>query len=299
MKLRGSGCMVGYNVQIATEDTHHLIVAHEVTNAPTDINQLYNIASKAQEGVGRNDITVIADTGYYNGAEVVKCSDEGMTPLIPKKQQPNRASKGLFLRTQFIYDKEKDLYICPAGQELPKQHVVSNHDRKYDVYCDRARCKDCEFNAQCIDIKTEKIKTRGTRYRKMMRWEHEHEMDKMQTALEKMPDAMEIRKSTVEHPFGTMKFWMGSVHFLMKRLKKVKTEMSLVIMGYNLRRMINIFGTSALMDMVKRYETFIKYLKMALIVLIRLMYRVRIDDISQGIEKALKKECSQCLCSVC
>jgi transposase len=247
MRLGGSGSMVGYNVQIAVEDTYHLIVSHEVTNAPTDSNQLYSIASKAQEAVGRTDITVIADKCYYNGVEVVKCNDAGMTALISKKQQPGRASKGLFLRTQFIYDKERDLYVCPAGQELPKKYSAIEHGLQYNAYSDRACCKDCKLKSQCIDIKTDKIETS---YKKIMRWESEHKMEEMQTALEKVPDAMRTRQSTVEHPFGTMKFWMGSVHFLTKGLKKVSTETSLIVMGYNLRRMINLFGTSILMNVI-------------------------------------------------
>ena len=174
MKLGGSGSVVGYNVQIATVHKYHLIVAHELTNSPTDSNELYNIASKAQEALGRTDITVIADKGYYNGVEVVKCNGDGMTVLIPKKQQPGRESKGLFLRTQFIYDKERDLYVCPAGQELPKKHSVTEHGLKCNVYLDRACCKNCKLKSQCIDIKTEKTKTSGTRHKKMTRWENKH-----------------------------------------------------------------------------------------------------------------------------
>lgn len=286
MKLGGAGCMVGYNVQIAVDSHYHLIIAHEVTNAPNDSNQLYTIARKAQEAIGQTEITIVADKGYYNGAEFVKCFNDGITPLVPKPEQKGRAKKGLFLRVQFIYDTEKDLYTCPAGKELPYKYTATSHGKDYFVYCERAHCKNCDLRWQCIDIQMENKNSRGCRYRKIMRWEHEDVLEFVQAELAKMPDAMVVRKRTVEHPFGTLKFWMGAVHFLMKGKKKVKTEMSLLVMGYNLKRMINIFGTRVLMEVIKGYFLFSNYL---ILLFLGALYRVFSRDIMQSTKNALKK----------
>jgi len=233
---KGTG-IVGYNVQMAVDAEHHLIVAHEVTNVGSDRAQLAPMGRKAREATGCEDVTVLADRGYYNGDEVLACEGSGVLPCIPKTQTSGNAKRGLFTVADFIYDAENDRYTCPAGKYLTKGKVRSDRRDNIDHYRNLTACLTCALKPRCTPDKIKRLK----------RWEHEGVLDKMQARLDRMPDAMTIRRQTVEHPFGTLKAWMGSTHFLTRTLEKVKTEMSLQVLAYNLKRMINIFGVTPLM----------------------------------------------------
>jgi transposase len=232
---KGTG-IVGYNVQIAVDDGHHLIVAHEVTNAGSDRAQLTPMATKAQDATGCAEITVLADRGYYSGDEVLACEGTGVVPCIPKTQTSANAKRGLFTGDDFVYDAENDRYTCPAGMHLTKGSVRSDRRGNIDHYRNLTACATCALKPRCTLEKHKRLK----------RWEHEGVLDKMQARLDRMPDAMIIRRQTVEHPFATLKAWMGSTHFLTKTLEKVKTEMSLQVLAYNMKRMINILGVKPL-----------------------------------------------------
>jgi transposase len=236
---KGTG-IVGYNVQMAVDAEHHLIVAHEVTNIGSDRAQLSSMGSKAREAAGCEDVTVLADRGYYNGDEVLACEGAGVLPCIPKTQTSGNAKRGLFTVADFIYDAEKDRYTCPAGKYLTKGKVRSDRRDNIDHYRNLTACLTCALKPRCTPDKIKRLK----------RWEHEGVLDKMQARLDGMPDAMTIRRQTVEHPFGTLKAWMGSTHFLTRTLEKVKTEMSLQVLAYNMKRMINIFGVKPLMKAI-------------------------------------------------
>ena len=236
---KGTG-IVGYNVQVAVDAEHHLIVAHEVTNVGSDRAQLASMGRRAREATGCEEITVLADRGYYTGEEVLACEGSGVLPCVPKTLTSGNAKRGLFTGQDFIYDAKNDRYTCPAGQYLTKGKVRSDRRDNIDHYRNLTACPTCALKPRCTLDKVKRVK----------RWEHEGVLDKMQARLDRMPDAMTIRRQTVEHPFATLKAWMGSTHFLTRTLEKVKTEMSLQVLAYNMKRMINIFGVRPLIKAI-------------------------------------------------
>ena len=232
---KGTGT-VGYNVQMAVDAEHHLIVTHEVTNIGHDRSQLASMGKKALEATGQEEITALADRGYYDDEEVLACEGTGILPCVPKTQTSNNPNRGLFSGQDFIYDAKNDHYTCPAGEILTKGAVRSDRRDNIDHYRNLTACAACALKPKCTPNKVKRVK----------RWEHEGVLDKMQSRLDRMPEAMTIRRQTVEHTFGTLKAWMGSTHFLTKTLKNVRTEMSLQVLAYNMKRMINMFGVKPL-----------------------------------------------------
>ncbi|MDC1287832.1 IS1182 family transposase [Gammaproteobacteria bacterium] len=237
LKTQGMTRAVCYNVQSAVDTKHHLIVAHEVTNKQ-DRGQLCNMGEQVQVALGEDAVTVLADKGYYSGPDIKATQDAGMTPLVPKGDTSGSEKKGIFNRSLFKYDAEKDVYICPASQELPYRFTSEEKGLNVKRYwVDAPTCRACELKPQCSNSKQS---------RRITRWEHQGQLDQMDQLMTSMPDSMLIRKQTVEHPFGTIKSWMGSTHFLTRRLPNVSTEMSLHVLAYNLRRMISILGSGNL-----------------------------------------------------
>jgi transposase len=236
---RGSG-VVGYNVQTAVDAKHHLVVTHEVTNRGTDRAQLSSMGTQAQEALGTTKFTALADRGYYAGPEILKCEEVGINALVPKSHTSSNAAKGQFDKRDFRYNPRLDEYRCPAGQRAIWRFQTIEHDMVIHKYWSSA-CPRCPIKAQC---------TTGD-YRRIARWEHEAVLEAMEKRLERMPDAARIRRQTAEHVFGTLKSWMGSTHFLMKRLPNVKTEMSLHVLAYNLKRVMQIFGVIPLMKIMR------------------------------------------------
>jgi transposase len=236
---RGSG-VVGYNVQTAVDAKHHLVVTHEVTNKGTDRAQLSSMGQQTQEALGTKKITALADRGYYAGPEILKCEEGGINALVPKSRTSNNLAKGQFDKRDFRYNPRRDEYRCPAGQRAIWRKTTVEDGRTLHRYWSSA-CPQCPIKGKC---------TTGTN-RHIVRWEHEAVLEAMEKRLEKMPDAARIRRQTVEHVFGTLKSWMGSTHFLMKRLPNVRTEMSLHVLAYNLRRAMQILGVVPLMKAIR------------------------------------------------
>jgi transposase len=237
---RGTG-VVGYNVQTAVDAEHHLIVAHEVTNVGHDRTQLAPMGLRAKAVTGCEAITALADRGYFNGEQVLACEGTGVVPIVPKTETSSGTKRGFFTRADFTYDAEHDHYTCPAGAKLTKATRRADHTEDFDFYRHLSACFTCPLRPKCTPTKLRRIK----------RWEHEAVLDRMQARLDRMPDAMLIRRATVEHPFGTLKAWMGATHFLTKTLKNVRTEMSLLVLAYNIKRMISLFGVGPLMQAIK------------------------------------------------
>ena len=223
--------MVGYNVQTAVDTKNHLIVAHEVTNNGSDRSQLSAIALAAREAMGKRRLKAIADRGYYSSAELKACDDAGVAALVPKPMTSNARAKGRFDKSDFIYIARADEYQCPAGQRAIHRFSREERGLQIRIYWSSA-CPACPMKAQCTT----------SEYRRIRRWEDEAVMDKVQQHLDRMPHAMTVRKSTIEHVFGTLKHRMGWTHFLMRGIKNVATEMSLTVLAYNLKRVINILG---------------------------------------------------------
>ena len=233
---RGTG-MVGYNVQTAVDTKHHLIVAHEVTNVGHDRSHLSSMAKQARAATGSEQLTVLADRGYFTGEEILECEQAGISTLVPKPLTSTSKADGRFDKRDFTYIPDQDEYRCPAGERAIKRFTTIERGMTIHKYWPSA-CPKCPIKAQCTP----------SQYRRIARWEHEAVVEAMQDRLERQPDAMRLRRQTVEHPFGTLKAWMGSTHFLTKRLPRVSTEMSLHVLAYNLKRVIHIMGSVALMQ---------------------------------------------------
>ncbi|MEQ8690794.1 MAG: IS1182 family transposase [Pseudomonadales bacterium] len=235
MKSRGSG-IVGYNVQTAVDVETHLIVAHDVTNAGADRRQLSSMANKAKEVLEADKtINVIADQGYYRGEELLACEEANITAYVMKTDTSGKRGKGEFKRSQFRYIAEDDEYECPAGERAIYRFTRTESGKQIRRYWSSA-CVRCPIKAQCTP----------SDYRRISRWEHEAVVERAEARLADYPDAMRIRRATVEHPFGTLKHWMGSEHFLTKKLENVSTEMSLHVLAYNMKRVVNLIGTKQL-----------------------------------------------------
>jgi transposase len=232
---RGSG-MVGYNVQAAVDTKHHLIVAHEVTNVGTDRAQLSSMAKQAKAALKTDRLDVVADRGYFSSGEILACDEAGITVTLPKPLTSNSKAKGRFTKQDFVYLAEDDVYRCPAGERLVYHYTNEERGLTLRRYWSAA-CQTCAIKDQCTTGKE----------RRITRWEHEHVLDAVQQRLDEHPEKMRQRRETVEHPFGTIKFWMGYTHFQMKTLKRVGAEMALHVLSYNLKRVINIMGIIPLM----------------------------------------------------
>ena len=229
----GGSSVVGYNVQTAVDEKHHLIAVHEVTNATTDKQQLEKMAKKAKKELKVKTLTVVADAGYYKSKDIRGCQNRGITVLFPKPSTSNNKAAGLYDKKDFRYDAKADQYRCPAGETLPRRHSSKDKGKKmHYYYASQPTCRACHLKPQCTTGKT----------RRVSRWKHEAALEKAEAELQKHPSSMRQRKALVEHPFGTLKYAMGATHFLTKRLPSVKAEMSLHILAYNMKRAINVLG---------------------------------------------------------
>ena len=227
---RGSGT-VGYNVQAAVDTEHHLIVTHEVTNVGNDRSQLSPMAKQTKATLEVDALDVVADRGYFSGEEILACDQAGITVTLPKPMTSGNRAKGRFVKDDFRYLADDDVYICPAGERLTYRYRNEEKGLRLHRYWVSA-CQNCAIKDRCTSGKE----------RRITRWEHEHVLEAVQKRLDENPQAMRQRRETVEHPFGTIKARMGSTHFLMKRLKNVRTEMALCVLAYNLTRVMNIIG---------------------------------------------------------
>ena len=236
---RGSG-VVGYNVQVAVETEHHLIVTHEVTNSGSDRAQLANMGRQAREALGVDKLEAVADRGYYNSTEIKACDDAGVAVTLPKPMTSDAKSDGRFGKQDFVYNAAEDVYRCPAGEKLAYRMTTEQDGKMMRRYWTNA-CPNCLLKSKC---------TTGNE-RRIPRWEHEHVLEATQKRLDENPQAMRARRETVEHPFGTLKMRMGATHFLMKRLPKVATEMALHVLAYNLTRVMNIVGVKPLLAAIR------------------------------------------------
>ena len=236
---RGSG-VVGYNVQAAVETDHHLIVAHDVVQTGSDRAQLEPMGQRAKQVLGAEDLDVVADRGYFSGDQLKACADAGIVLTLPKPQTSSNRKKNMFVKSDFRYVPDEDAYICPAGETLDWHYVTEEAGLAVSRYWTTA-CGNCPLKSQCTTGKE----------RRLTRWEHEDVLDAVQRRLDENPQAMRQRRETVEHPFGTIKMRMGATHFLMKRLKNVRTEMALSVLAYNLTRVMNIIGIRPLMAAIR------------------------------------------------
>lgn len=228
--------LVGYNVQTAVDTQHHLIVAHEVTNSGSDRRQLANMAKQAKAAMEASELNAIADRGYFNGDEILACDNAGIIPYVSKPKTSAAKAEGRFDKEDFVYDPATDEYKCPAGSRLKWRFASTEEGHLINRYWS-SDCPRCSIKDKCTPSKS----------RRISRWEHEATLEAMQKRPDLKPEAMRIRRQTVEHPFGTIKHWMGATHFLTRTLGRVSTEMSLHVLAYNLKRVLQIMGVTGLM----------------------------------------------------
>ena len=238
MNSRGTG-VVGYNVQSAVDAKHHLIVAHDVSKVGSDRRQLAKMAKQAKDILGTEKLTVVADKGYYNGDEIRECEQNDIVAYVPKPDTSPNKAKGYFNRSRFRYVREDDEYECPAGERLTFRIEGEEGGKQIRRYWSSA-CGSCAIKSQCTNGKERRVR----------RWVHEDVLERAAKRLRRRPGVMLARRSLVEHPFGTLKSWTSSNHFLTKRLSGVSTETSLQILAYNMKRAINLVGTRKIIEKI-------------------------------------------------
>jgi transposase len=236
---RGSG-VVGYNVQAAVDTAHHLIVTHEVTYVGNHRARLSAMAKKAKAALEAGKLDVVADRGTFDSEEILACEKAGITVTLPKPMTSGAKAEGRFGKPDFRYIGEEDVYICPAGERLTYRYTNEEKGLVLRRYWTSA-CQGCAIKGRCTTGKE----------RRIIRWEHEHVLEAVQRRLDEHPEKMRQRRETAEHPFGAIKARMGATHFLMKRLKNVRTEMALSVLAYNLTRVMNIMGIEPLIEAMR------------------------------------------------
>lgn len=234
---------VGYNVQIAVDEKHHLIAAQEVTQDANDEKQLVPMCQATQEMLGPDLPEVVADSGYHSFEQLKECEALGVTTYVPRpKTNSGRSSNGeeIFPKEEFEYDAEDNLYRCPAGEELKALRTRVKQGKSLTEYRNRPACRLCKLKEQC---------TKG-KYRSIERFSGQEAAERVAQRLRQRPEKMAKRKSPVEHVFGTMRMWDHDT-FLMRGLEKAKAEFSLSSLTYNLKRAINVIGVTQMIEMVK------------------------------------------------
>ncbi len=232
---------VGYNVQVAVDTKHKLIVEQQVTNQVVDMGLMTETAEPAREVLGAERIAVVADRGYFKIEDIEACEKAGMEPYVPRPQRGPSVSAGLFRKDEFEYDAEGDNVLCPGGQRLQPYSSSVLRGLKKINYANKQACRDCPIRSRCTN----------NSFRSVSRMENEAVLDRMQARLAKRPEVLQQRRETVEHPFGTIKQWMNQGAFLMRGLEKVRGEFSLTALAYNLRRVLNIVAFTELMIAVR------------------------------------------------
>jgi len=233
---RGTG-IVGYNVQTAVDTKNHMVVAHEVLNVGHDRDALADMARQARRAMGKERLTVLADRGYFNGEQIRSCELDGNVPLVPKPLTSNNWAKGLFDKRDFVYDAKRNEFRCPAGKKAIWRRAIEDGRGHIQHKYWPSECPRCPIKSRCT----------ASYNRIISRWEHEEVLERMQKRLNHTPLASRWRRQTAEHVFGTLKSWMGSSHFLTKRIRNVRTEISLQVLAYNMKRAMQILGVGALL----------------------------------------------------
>jgi transposase len=232
-----------YNVQIAVDSKHKLIVAHDVTNDANDLNQLASMAEQSKEILEVETLELTADKGYFNEEQIAECEGNNIKCYIPTPDYSQNKSKGLFTYKDFIYDEKNDLYDCPGKEKLLRTIEVTKHGKPTVIYRTKA-CKTCELKSKC---------TTSKEGRRIYRNNYKEIIETMQKRMKENPSISQQRKSIVEHPFGTLKHNMGHGYFLMRGKEKVAAEMSMSVLVYNMKRVMNILGITTLLTILKNF----------------------------------------------
>jgi len=228
---------VGYNIQIAVDTKHKLIAEQQVHNKVSDLGLLAETANAARENLGVDQIDVVADRGYYKIEDIEDCEAAGVTPYVPKPLRGSAVKNGFFTKEQFNYDADTDVLVCPGGQKLEPKYKSKVRDNDTVIFVNRAACKACALRARCTNAA----------FRKVIRYAKEAILDRMAARLAAKPEVLDQRRESVEHPFGSIKQWMGQRDFLTRRIENVRGEFSLTALAYNIRRALTLVGVAGLM----------------------------------------------------
>ncbi|SFN66177.1 IS1182 family transposase [Sphingomonas sp. OK281] len=221
----------GYNIQLAVDVKHKLIAEQAVSNQVLDLGLLAQTATAAMEALGVERIEAVADRGYFKIEDIEACEAAGVTAYVPKPIRGPAAREGFFGKDVFRYEPARDVFVCPAGAALSPRYRGKSRDNVKVDYANRDACKACALRSRC---------TRS--FRRVSRLENEAVLDRMAARLAARPEMLDHRRNIVEHPFGTIKQWMGQGAFLMRRLENVRGEFSLTALAYNIRRAITLVG---------------------------------------------------------
>jgi transposase len=242
-RMKGAhGHLVGYNVQVAVDSKHHLIVAQEVVQAANDLNQLATMAVMAKEELGVKKLQVVADKGYHGADQLESCEKAGVEAFVPEAGGSSGLGKGgkqIFPKKQFCYQAAEDSYECPAHQTLKLQRRDANHGKERFLYSNREACEKCELKKQCTTGK----------YRAIARRTNEAVLERAAERVAARSELVAARKEIVEHVFGTLRNWTHDV-FLLRSLIKVRAEFGLSALVYNLRRVLNVVSMEQLLEKV-------------------------------------------------
>lgn len=228
------GTHVCYNVQMAVDSKHKMIVAMELTNEGNDQHQLSGIAGQAKEELGVEKIEVVTDMGYYDCDQVKESTDNGITVYMDKPAV--KVIEGVYSKERFQYNAEKDVYICPAGEDLT--YRTTDKQKSMKLYKTDS-CESCGFKKQC---------TSGEGPRVIKRHIHEGVMEEMATRVKGNREKLRLRTGLVEHQWGTMKRALDQRYFLLRGTEKVGVEMRLNGLIYNMKRAFNIVGVQKLIE---------------------------------------------------
>ena len=232
---------IGYNIQIAVDTKHKLIAEQQVHNKVSDLGLLTETANAARENLGVDHIDVVADRGYYKIEDIENCEAAGVTPYVPKPMRGSAVKNGFFTKEQFQYDADADVLTCPVGQKLEPKYKGKVRDNGTNIYVNRQACKACELRARCTNAA----------FRKVTRYANEAILDRMAARLSAKPEVLDQRRESVEHPFGSIKQWMGQKDFLTRRIENVRGEFSLTALAYNIRRALTLVGVDGLIQAIR------------------------------------------------
>ena len=227
---------VGYNIQIAVDAKHKLIAEQQVHNKVSDLGLLAETAEVARRNLTADRIDAVADAGYFKIEDIEACEHTGVVPHVPKPRRGSTVSQGLFPKERFRYEGGEDIYICPNGQRLAPYRKRGRRGMFFVSYANRTACAECKLKSKCTK----------SAFRRVLRYVDEAILDRMAERLAARPELLDARRECVEHPFGSIKQWMGQGAFLTRRLENVRGEFSITALAYNIRRAISLVGVPAL-----------------------------------------------------
>lgn len=226
---------VSYNVQTVVDSKYHLVAAYEVSTCANDTGNLKPLSDEVKEILQVQQLTNLADSGYYYSEDIVDCERSGVTCLVAKPATGGPKKEEGFNRKDFVYDKEKDVYVCPEQNELSykstREHVSG---REYLVYSSATTCKNCAKKSVCTKAD----------HREVLRLTCQDTLDVVDERTKSNKGLYRKRQEIVEHCFGTVKAVWGYRQFLCRKKVKVSGEMALTYIAYNMRRIFNIFAES-------------------------------------------------------